>query len=157
MSANLKIPVGEDRQMDRRITAPSVFKSVIIPATILISGLSLTACGSSATHNAQQACHYVQESISQYNLGKSQTDPAVRASYQKKALVLLGKALPLAAIAAGANGEYQALQTTLSQASRVPESLLINALTRQCAQILPNSNQQVPGGYVPPANVNAGQ
>ncbi len=128
---------------------------MVIPVTVLLSGILLTACGNSATHNAQQACRYVQESISDYNLSKSQANPALTAGFQNKALVLLGKALPLAAVASGTNGAYQALQTTLSQTSLVPEHLLINALTRQCAQILPNSNLQAPGGYVPPANVNA--
>ncbi len=144
--------------MDRRIVTPrSVLKTMVIPAAVLFSGTLLTACGNSATHNAQQACRYVQESISDYHLSNSQANPALSAGLQKKALVLLGKALPLAAVASGANGQYQALQTTLSQTSMVPEHLLINALTRQCAQILPNSHQQAPGGYVPPANVNAGQ
>lgn len=124
--------------------------------TLLLAGTVLAACGASASENSRQSCQFVEQSISQFNLAQQQTDPTLAAAYTKKALGLLGSALPLAAIAAGSNGEYQALQATLSETSRVPENLLISALSRECAQILPSGSKlQVPGGFVPPSNVKA--
>ncbi len=156
--ADLKILTGKNRQMDRRIgiRSTSLIRGALIISAVGISGSVLSACGASASANAKQACGYVDQSISQFRLSTTQTNPALAASYQKKALTQLGSALPLAAIAAGSNGVYQALMATLSESSRVPEKLLVNALTRECAQVLPsNPNQQAPGGYVPPTNIKA--
>ncbi len=144
--------------MDRRIDirGRSLFKPAATIITLLLAGAVLAACGTSASENARRSCQFVEQSISQLNLAQQQTDPTRSAAYAKKALGLLGSALPLAAIAAGSNGEYQALQATLSEASRVPENLLTSALSRECAQILPSGSKlQVPGGFVPPSNVNA--
>lgn len=144
--------------MDRRIKASShsISRVGVVIVILLLGGTVLTACGSSASANARQACQYVNESISQYKIASSQTNPAVEAIDQKKAMALLGSALPMAAIAAGSNGVYQALQATLSEVTRVPEKLLVNALSSECNQILPTgSKQQVPGGYVPPTNIKA--
>ncbi len=156
MFADLKVSVGKDRQMDRRIIKRprTLFRATLIATTFALSGTILAACGASSNANAREACGYVQQSISQFNLAQGQPSPATAAEYKKKALNMLGSALPLAAIAAGSNGVYQALMATLSESSRVPEKLLVSALTRECAQILP-STQQVPGGFVPPANVKA--
>ena len=144
--------------MDRRIDTRdrSLFRAVATIVTLLLAGTILAACGASASENAQRSCQFVEQSISQFNLAQQQTDPRLSGEYTKKALSLLGSALPLAAIAAGSNGEYQALQATLSEISRVPENLLTSALSRECAQILPSGSKlQVPGGFVPPANVKA--
>ncbi len=158
MFADLKIPVGEDRQMDRRIGTQgrSLFRAAAAIMTLFLAGTVLAACGASASANARQSCQFVEQSISEFNLAQQQTNPSLSGEYTKKSLGLLGSALPLAAIAAGSNGEYQALQATLSEISRVPEHLLTSALSRECAQILPSGTKlQVPGGFVPPANVKA--
>ena len=43
------------------------------------------------------------------------------------------RALPLAAIAAGEDTSWQALEATLSETNRVPLPRLVRALTAQCA------------------------
>ncbi len=123
---------------------------------IALGGTLLAACGASAGANAKEACGFVDQSIAQFNQANSEANPGLAKAQQKKALDLLGSALPLASVAAGSNGVYQALMATLSESSRVPEKLLVNALSRECAQVLPsNADQQAPGGFVPPANVKA--
>lgn len=158
MLADIEVPIGKDRKVDRRIGARhiSLRRAVAIAVSLGLGGTVLAACGASATTNAKQACGYVEKSISQYQLAQQQSNPQKITKDKNSALRYLGSALPLAAIAAGSNGEYQALGATLSESPRVPEKLLITALTRECAQVLPTkSNQQVPGGFVPPANVKA--
>ena len=54
---------------------------------------------------------------------------------RRQALIQLSDALPLAAIAAGEDTEWQALDATLSETSRVPERNLVHALSAQCAPL----------------------
>ncbi len=111
-----------------------------------LSGLLLTSCGASAGKNAASACALVNKSIHLYE-SSVQATGTTGTRLQGQALELLRQALPFAAIAAGANGQYQALQITLSESSRVPERLLLVALKAQCA---PGANQLKE--FVPPSS-----
>ncbi len=52
---------------------------------------------------------------------------------QDEAYDQLQLGLQPAALAAGDNGQWQALMTTISESSRVPEGVLVSALRLQCA------------------------
>ncbi len=100
--------------------------------SIAILSLALNSCSSqNASNLVRTACTYVNESISTYN--QSASTQAQKAQNINKARIELRKALPLASIAAGEDPQYQALQATLSESSRVPEGDLIHALKLQCA------------------------
>jgi hypothetical protein len=58
---------------------------------------------------------------------------ATAATQQSDAMDQLRDALPLAATAAGQDGQYQALMATLAESNSLPESLLVHALGAQCA------------------------
>ncbi len=107
-------------------------------AALSIAGLALatSACGASATANGTQACKLVRESLS---ISAGNPSPAAR----QRALELLRQALPLAAIAAGTNGNWQPLEATLSESNRVPINHLRSALTAECA---PGNEGNVYGG-----------
>ena len=107
-------------------------------ALLSLAGLALgaSACGASATANGTQACKLVRESLSISAKGSS-------AAAQQRALELLRQALPLAAIAAGANGNWQPLEATLSESNRVPITRLRSALSAECA---PGNEGNVYGG-----------
>lgn len=142
--------------MDWRIGINNIyaakFRFLIVP--LVCGGLILSACGSSAGANAKKSCKIVDSAIASYTSAKAASNSPLSQAQKIKELSLLRNALPYAAIAAGSNLEYQALQATLSETNRVPERLLVSALTRECRQILPkNPSQQVPGGYVPPSNI----
>lgn len=141
-----------DRRIEKFNTSHTSF--YFLALLLFISGVFLSSCGASAGTNAKKACSIVNNSLVTYRTATSEADPTQSSKDKAKALTMLRNALPFAAIAAGSNLEYQALQATLSESNRVPEKLLVNALTRECRQILPSApGQQVPGGYVPPANV----
>lgn len=101
-------------------------------ATAAILGGGLSACGSGGASLAQRACADVNRSIALYRTSKAEP-PGKAARTKQRALVELRHALRPAALAGSAGGEYQALKTTLSESSRVPEGKLISALTAQCA------------------------
>ncbi len=89
--------------------------------------LGLSGCGqANARDYAVQACHHVERSLSLWS--GAEGNPGVEA----KALAELRVALPLASLAASEDGQWQALQTTLSESSRVDESRLVHALSAQC-------------------------
>jgi hypothetical protein len=73
-----------------------------------------------------QACRHVERSLSL--LARADTDPALAS----EAATELRMALPLASLAASEDGQWQALQTTLSESPRVDESRLTHALSAQC-------------------------
>lgn len=144
--------------MDWRIehTSFSLSRRTSSVISLCLAGLLFSSCGTSASSNAQQSCKLVQHGISLYETAIHETDPVKSHLDMQASLKQLRAALPEAAIAAGSNGEYQALEATLSETNRVPEKLLIRALARQCSVILPaNTKLEVPGGYVPPTNSNA--
>ncbi len=137
--------------MDRRkLALPSVaiFRTVGVRlALVAASAALLSACAPSATQNAKTACGYVKASIAEYEASVANGGGPIK-SLQASALEKLREALPYAAIAAGSDGNYQALQITLSESSRVPEARLIPALKSQCSSGPYDQSQ-----YVPPSNI----
>ena len=96
-------------------------------------GLALGGCAyTNGVALAQQACAHVERSVALFTNSEHGRAPAAAAQDRAKALAQLRQALPIAARAAGDSGEWQALMTTLSESSRVPERLLVHALRRQC-------------------------
>jgi hypothetical protein len=63
----------------------------------------------------------------------------------EQAYVQLRDALPLAAKAAAADGQWQALMTTLSETNRVGEQYLITSLQDQCAVTREQTPMAPPG------------
>lgn len=107
-------------------------------ASFTMAGLAVvtSACGASATANGTKACELVRQSLA---ISAGSPTP----STQQRALELLRRALPLAAIAAGSNGNWQPLEATLSESNRVPIDHLRSALTAECA---PGNEGNVFGG-----------
>lgn len=103
-------------------------------AGVALAGTLLGACGSAGGGSAlaQDACTHVTRSIGLYDQAAHEQGTAAAAT-RKAALVELRRALRPAALAGSAGGQYQALQATLSESSRVPESQLVSALSAQCA------------------------
>lgn len=101
----------------------------------LLGGL-LGGCSASpsATALVQDACTHVGRSISLYHEAAGETGASAR-HLRAEALVQLRKALRPAALAGSAGGQFQALQATLSESSRVPERKLLVALSAQCAAV----------------------
>jgi hypothetical protein len=97
----------------------------------------LAACGGSDSNAlGHSACLDVASSLRYYADSKHASTPAAAAAYRSRALSQLRAALQPAALAAGSDGQWQALMATLSESSRVNESELVIALSAQCAQTL---------------------
>ncbi|MGO9028103.1 MAG: hypothetical protein ACLQOZ_05680 [Acidimicrobiales bacterium] len=112
-------------------------------------GIGLAACGGGGTALARQACVHIDRSITLYQRSTDDTDPTRSAALSQQAYIELRQALPLAALAASQDGQYQALMTTVSESSRVPEVDLITALTAQCAAATSSDNGEPP----PPSSI----
>ena len=108
-----------------------------IPAALVAAGLALSACGSGgATANAHTACKKVDRSLAIYKQATTDPVPSNSDELQNKSQALLLSALGDAARATSADGSFNALMTTLSEATRVPEGLLVASLSRQCKVVL---------------------
>ncbi len=81
---------------------------------------------------AKLACAHVSRSIALYQQAEQATAKAAAYRLRKEALAELVAAEAEAGRAALASSKWQALMATVSESSRVPESYLIHALTRQC-------------------------
>jgi hypothetical protein len=134
------------------------------PGRLVLSGLAalglgavLSACGTSGTGLAQQACHHVNRSIALLSEAGRETDTSVAAQLRLKAYDQLRDALPIAAEAAYADGQYQALMTTVAESSRVSETTLVPALQAQCqsADSSPFGQAPPPSSIPPPAPVSS--
>jgi len=119
------------------VTAQAVrsgLKHVVVAALIATGlGASLSACGNSGTDLAKQACTHINRSIRLLEQSQHQSDHARAAQLAEQAYDQLRAALPIAAQAAFHDGQWQALMTTISESSRVPEGVLVSALQQQCA------------------------
>lgn len=117
------------------------------------AGAVLVACGNSGTALARQACGYVDQSVALLAQAGHAPAGGQAAADQQRAYADLRDALPIAASANSANGEWDALMTTISESARVPEQHLVAALRSQC-QLAYSANPQdaplvpltVPGG-----------
>ena len=99
---------------------------------------------------AKQACVYVTSSITLYESSVSTRSKHEATHLLDEAYDELQLGLQPAALAAGDNGQWQALMTTISESSRVPERVLVSALQQQCAVAdtpgaTPPPPQSVPG------------
>ncbi|MDA8267242.1 MAG: hypothetical protein M0Z63_10165 [Actinomycetota bacterium] len=101
----------------------------------------LSSCSSSAALAlARRSCVHVERSINLYERSLHAPTPALAAAGYQAAVAQLELAQPDAATAAGQDGQWQALMTTISESPRVPLGLLVHALGAQCAVA------QSPGG-----------
>jgi hypothetical protein len=118
-------------------------------ALVGVLGAGLAACGQSGgTTQAKQACTHVGVSLSLLEKA-SRTGGQSGTALRQMAYLQLREALPLAAEAADANGQWQALMTTVSESNRVPEHYLVTALQAQCAV----ANASVGGEPPPPSSI----
>ncbi len=99
---------------------------------IILSGCSSTSSGALA----HTACLDIQHSLHAYAAAAKATTAHARSVDNAKAIDDLRAAVQPAALAASNDGDWQALEATLSESSRVSESELVPALTAQCAQSL---------------------
>lgn len=103
----------------------------------------LSGCSEQSGANlARQACAHVNRSIRAYDealhsKGSTRADDFRRASQQLQA------AEPLAAQATSADGQWNALMTTLNEVGQVDEGHLLDALRAQC-EVADSSNPVVP-------------
>ncbi len=124
-------------------------RSGLCLVAILGGGSVLAACGNGGVSLARQACAHVDRSIALLDQSARTANPTRSSSLNQQAYVELRQALPLAALAASQNGQWQALMTTISESNRVPEHDLLTALTAQCAV----ANSSNPGLPPPPSSV----
>jgi hypothetical protein len=108
-----------------------------IPAAAILA-LILCSCGNGALSQARQACSLVHKSIQAYEAGTQASDRAVRARDLRQATIDLQNAEPIAASATSADGQWNALMTTLNELGQVSEGHLVSALRAQCSVV--NSN-----------------
>ncbi len=105
----------------------------LVACGTLALAVVLSGCASSnALALARQACGHVDQSVALFARSQSEQGTAAAAD-RTSALKQLRAGLPQAATAAGEDGQWQALMTTISESSRVPESDLVRALRLQCA------------------------
>jgi hypothetical protein len=136
-------------------------------AAVALGTMAAVACGLAgcASHNgadlARQACQHVERSITLYQASLHASTPAEARAQQSQAVSDLRDALPIAATAAGEDGQYQALMATLDESDHLPESLLVHALGAQCAAADSNSGDNptpaptagTPGTHPPPTGL----
>jgi hypothetical protein len=111
-------------------------RRLAVAAACWLLPVSLAGCAHrDAAAYARQACRYVESSLAAWARARSDPDPAAAARQRLAAQVDLRDALPLAALAASDDSQWQALATTISESTRVDEGLLVHALAIQCAQV----------------------
>jgi hypothetical protein len=127
-------------------------RALVAAGAITTASIATSACG---TQNglalAKQACAYVNSSITTYESSLAIKDATTKAEVQQKAYNELQLALQPAALATTDNSQWQALMTTISESSRVPEGVLVSALQQQCAVANGGGNAPSPasGGTTP--------
>jgi hypothetical protein len=119
-----------------------------------VLGASLAACGNQGIGLARQACDDVGRSITLLHRADRSPDSPGAAQLDHKAYAELLAALPIAAQATYVDNQWQALMTTLSQSSQVPESQLVPALQAEC-RVANHSvfNQAPPPTSIPPPSI----
>ena len=136
---------------------PARLRALVAGGIVTVGlGVLLSACGENGTSLAKEACTHVNRSISLLHESDARTDEAQAAHLKERAYVELLVALPIAADAAGHDGQWQALMTTISEGNRVPETTLVNALTAQC-KVADSStfNQPPPPSSIPGPSIGA--
>jgi hypothetical protein len=112
-----------------------VRRRVAAVAAAVALALTVGACGSTGSGDAlaRQACIHVERSLRLYTEAQRTTSPAEALAKVREAYHELRSALPLAAAATSANGQWVALETTISESARVDEGRLIGNLRSECA------------------------
>ncbi len=98
---------------------------------------------------ARKACVYVNSSITLYDSSFAKKTSTQVAHLQDEAYYQLQLGLQPAALAAGDNGQWQALMTTISESSRVPEGVLVSRApptVRRCRHARSNASLPVYAG-----------
>jgi hypothetical protein len=122
---------------------------VLAAGAMAATSIAVAGCGDqSGLTLARQACTYVNSSISLYESSLTAKTQKERTALASQAYSRLSLALQPAALASSENGQWQGLMTTISESSRVPESVLVGALEEQCTVA------DSPGGN-PPATANS--
>lgn len=120
--------------MAQRLSPRPARRLATAAAVVALGTGGLAGCSNSdALALARQACGHVQRSLALYQAAQGSPNPPDQQAKTQAALGELRLALPLAATAAGESPQWQALMTTLTESSRVPESDLVIALQQQCA------------------------
>ena len=101
---------------------------------LLIAGVLLSSCGvGGAVTDARESCRYVHKAL---QIQKESTEPGLsahkRLTLQANALAELLRGTQAAADATSMDGSWNALQTTINEAERVPLSDVVAPLTRLC-------------------------
>jgi hypothetical protein len=124
---------------------------VALSAAAVCAALGLSGCGQSGQSLAQQACVHVTRSVRYFERStKAGLPSGEAAAFRTKADSELRAAMPLAADAAAADGNLNALMTTVSEGATVDESHLVPALKGQCAFVNTNVNvNPEPSGNLP--------
>ena len=102
-------------------------------ASVFAAGLTLSACGTNA--HAVAACKQVKVAIAAYEAAMASTG-AVQTSGVTHAQSLLKRAMGDAGAATSEDGTFNALQTTISESSRVGMGNVVPSLRAQCSQVL---------------------
>lgn len=114
-------------------------------SAVAVSAIALSSCsGGSGLGLARQACGRVHSSIVAYDDGIHAAGRATRVRDLRTANDDLQAAEPLAAAATSANGQWNALMTTLNEVGQVDEGHLISALQAQCA-VANSGDPDLPG------------
>ncbi|MEI8051900.1 MAG: hypothetical protein WCI12_10760 [Actinomycetes bacterium] len=109
-------------------------------AGALVAGIALSACGNGAAiSQAKIACDRIDHSIRDLQRATAKEGTPEGAILKAKAQSELLSALAPAAAATSADGSFNALMTTISEAGRVPEALLVDALAAQCKVVKSNT------------------
>jgi hypothetical protein len=117
-----------------RTGRPRAARASVAVCTVAVVACGLSGCAShDGTDLARQACRHVERSLTLYQASLHAPSPAATTAQQSEAVTQLREALPIATIAAGQAGQYQALMATLAESDHLPESLLVHALSAQCA------------------------
>jgi hypothetical protein len=114
---------------------------VIVALALVLTTVSACSNGSGLSL-AREACGKVHQSIKDYDAAEH-TSGLARAHDLKDATIELTAAEPLAAAATSADGQWNALMTTLNEVGQVDEGHLVSALRAQCA-VANSSNPELP-------------
>lgn len=113
-------------------------------AAVVLTGGVLGGCSNPSRGQAVQACRHVQRSLQLYAAAQDDPDPGAAAGQRASAVNQLRQALPLAALAATEDAQWNPLDYTLSESTRVPEANLVSALRQECSVAFSSPNQPPP-------------
>ena len=120
-------------------------RAAVAPALAGLAGLALllAGCSNSGLTLARQACTHVETSIRLYTDASHDTDQSRATAQRQEALEELEAALPLAAQANSADGQWNPLMTTLQESRSQLRGAPRRRPRLQCAQA-EKSNEQAP-------------